>query len=162
MHTTDLAAALRAAADLSADGICDDLAELCCAIGKAARPEIERRARLCRGDLSGRSDECWNTIAHVDRELDDATAQCIVTQDPEVAMAQAIRCAEAAALLGEDEAVEVRHLIADMADGMLARLEAEADTRDGSDGMPLPNQAMSALVHRGPAMRAAVAALRGA
>lgn len=112
MTRSDIAATIRAAADLGAD----DLAELCCAIGKAMQPTLARNARACRGDpLGGRTDDLACLTSHVERELDDATARCIATTSQQVALEQAVRCAEAAASLGDDEAEEVAALVAQFA-----------------------------------------------
>ena len=92
----------------------DALSELAEAIRAAAQPSLQAIGRYCRTTVRGHDDwDAANLVAHVDRELEHATVACIRAGTIDEAQAQAIRCAEAACLLGDDEAEHVAELVAD-------------------------------------------------
>lgn len=100
--SADLAAAIRAA---GADDV--QLSELCEALRDGIEPRLRSIRRACAGDLSGRSDELWNLAGHVKATTHDAARQALLTHDPAVALAEAIRSAEAVASLEPETAAAV-------------------------------------------------------
>jgi hypothetical protein len=111
-----LAAAIRA---VGADDV--QLSELCEALRDGIEPRLRSIRRACGGDMSGRSDEIWNLASHVLSTTHDAARSALMAHDHAVALAEAIRSAEAVASLDPETAEAVVMRWADA-----ARLDLEA------------------------------------
>ena len=125
----DLAAAIRAAGADDAE-----LSMLCEALRDGIEPRLRSIRRACAGDLSGASDELWNLASHVRTTTHDAARTALKTHDPAVALAEAIRSAEAVASL-EPETAEA--IVQDWCDEVRAGHEPDVVIAQLASGEPV-------------------------